>query len=322
MAKGVPSSIYDVGEMLGLEKGPLCRLIHSSVYNLFPKSAVFESNFLQVTKKGRWVSITNLPTVVTMGLTSTDPSLPLPNVLVMAKHRRTPGRREDLRQPTLELTRMLPLRYLRLSVRNARQRILRLQMVSRSDFFLQLHPDHPAVVFAFWARLADILECGLSIRHGLTPRRPRSRSSSSSSSSDEGLVKSVSKKVSGLVSQISGKTAKKKEMQRRASFLKEEKEAMRDLSSDLRVLFCDMPPPLLCARCKGHLSQSRLHRRSFSEERAPRGHSERSFLRHQLWTDRQRSCIWPQESPEWPQPSFRRPSSLATTTTTRRRRRH
>ncbi|XP_062837344.1 Golgi-associated RAB2 interactor protein 1A-like [Anolis carolinensis] len=319
MAKGTLSRIYDVGEQLGLEKGPLCRLIHSSVYNLFPNSDVFESNFLQVTKKGRWVSITNMPTVVTMGLTSTDPTLPLPNVLVMAKHRQTGTRGEDPRQPALELTRMLPLRYLRLSVRSTRQRILRLQMVSRSDFFLQLHPAHPGVVFAFWARLADILERGLSMRHSLhAPRRPGSRtsSSSSSSSSEEGLVRNVSKKVSGLVSQISGKSAKKKEMQRRASFLKEGKEEMRTLSNDLKVLFYDMPPPLVCALCKGRLSQSRLRRRSASEERVPGGHLERGLL-FRPWTDRQRSCLWPQETPGWPQPPLRRPSSLAITASRR-----
>lgn len=38
----------DVGKTLGLEGGLLCQLIRSPDYNLFPNSAVFESNFVQV----------------------------------------------------------------------------------------------------------------------------------------------------------------------------------------------------------------------------------------------------------------------------------
>nr|XP_060620284.1 Golgi-associated RAB2 interactor protein 1B-like [Anolis sagrei ordinatus] len=307
MAKEVSSGNYNIGEKLGLERGLLCQFIHSPVYNLFPRSAVFESNFIQVTKKGRWVDINNLPTVVTMGVTSTDPCLPLPNVLLMAKRRR-PHRGEDPRRPTLELTRMLPLRYLRLSVQSARQRILRLQMVTQSDFFLQLHPNHPSIVFTLWTRLTNILEHGLSIttkdpairiRHSLVPSRP-----CSSSSSDEGVMKSASKEMSGVVSQISGTTEKTKEIQRRMSFPKEEEEEMSALSNDLRMLFYDRPRPLVCAKCKGRLPKSHL-RRSASEEAAT--DSELNIL---PWTDRHSYGLWQQETPGWLQPLCRL-SSLA-----------
>ncbi|XP_008102543.2 Golgi-associated RAB2 interactor protein 1B-like [Anolis carolinensis] len=306
MAKGASGVNYDMGEELGLEKGLLCQFIHSPVYNLFPRSAVFESNFIQVTKKGRWVDINNVPTVVTMGVTSTDPCLPLPNVLLMAKRRR-PHRREDPKRPTLELTRMLPLRYLRLSVQSSRQRTLRFQMMTRSDFFLQLHPNHPSIVFALWTRLVNILEHGLSIttkdpairiRHSLVPSRP-----CSSSSSDEGMVKIISKEMSGVVSQISEKIEKEKEIQRRMSFQKEEEE-MSALSNDLRMLFYDMPRPLVCAKCKGRLPRSHL-RRSASEEAAT--DSEPNLL---PWTDRHSYGLWQQETPGWLQPLCRL-SSLA-----------
>lgn len=39
----------------------------------------------QVTKKGKQVDITNMPIHVTLGVTSSDPCLPLPNVLLMAR---------------------------------------------------------------------------------------------------------------------------------------------------------------------------------------------------------------------------------------------
>lgn len=49
MARGLfTDSIQDVGKALGLEGGLLCQLICSPDYNLFPNSAVFESNFIQV----------------------------------------------------------------------------------------------------------------------------------------------------------------------------------------------------------------------------------------------------------------------------------
>lgn len=40
------------GVHLGVEGGILCQLLRSPDYNLFPKSAVFESNFIQVLPAG------------------------------------------------------------------------------------------------------------------------------------------------------------------------------------------------------------------------------------------------------------------------------
>uniref|UniRef100_A0A8C5S068 Golgi associated RAB2 interactor 1A n=1 Tax=Laticauda laticaudata TaxID=8630 RepID=A0A8C5S068_LATLA len=163
-----------LGMALGLEGGMLCQLIRSPDYNLFPNSAVFESNFIQVggvTKKGKWMDITHTPTIVTLAVTSSDPCLPLPNVLLMANQRAPlqgiyPGSPRSC--PGLSLTasvalpRLLPLRYVRLSVHSASQRILRLQTVTKTVYYLQLHHKHPEAVFALWSRLTNILENGLS----------------------------------------------------------------------------------------------------------------------------------------------------------------
>uniref|UniRef100_A0A8C6YJN5 Golgi associated RAB2 interactor 1A n=1 Tax=Naja naja TaxID=35670 RepID=A0A8C6YJN5_NAJNA len=174
---------------LGLEGGMLCQLIRSPDYNLFPNSAVFESNFIQVagenqgvTKKGKWMDITHTPTIVTLAVTSSDPCLPLPNVLLMA-NQQAPLQRSLT--ASVALPRLLPLRYVRLSVHSASQRILRLQTVTKTVYYLQLHHKYPEAVFALWSRLTNILENGLStttkdpaipIRHCLVSSRSSSTS--------------------------------------------------------------------------------------------------------------------------------------------------
>ncbi|XP_025030355.1 protein FAM71F2-like [Python bivittatus] len=244
MARGAfAGSSPDAGKELGLEEGLLCQLIHSPDYNLFPNSAVFESNFIQVTKKGKWVDITNTPTIVTLGVTSSDPCLPLPNVLLMAKHR-TPLRRANTGSPRLslmDLTRLLPLRYVRLSVHSAPQRILRIQTVTKKVYYLQLHQEHPQAVFALWSRLTRILQKGLSIttkdptipiRHSLVS----SRSSSTSSTTFPGVMKRVGRKVSGVISQISRRPKQNQERPRRVSFQAQEQslEDISGLSNDIK----------------------------------------------------------------------------------------
>ncbi|XP_062435655.1 Golgi-associated RAB2 interactor protein 3-like isoform X3 [Rhea pennata] len=144
------------GMRLGVEGGQLCRLLRSPDYNLFPRSAVFESNFLQVTRTGSCVDIHNAATPVTLGVTSSDPCLPLPNVLVVARGSSPPER------PGLTLSRVLPLRLVQLSVPAGAGRLLRVRTVMGKVHYLCLHPGHPDAVFALWVRLAHILRHGLS----------------------------------------------------------------------------------------------------------------------------------------------------------------
>uniref|UniRef100_A0A8C4VIA5 Golgi associated RAB2 interactor 1B n=1 Tax=Gopherus evgoodei TaxID=1825980 RepID=A0A8C4VIA5_9SAUR len=156
------------GVHLGVEGGILCQLLRSPDYNLFPKSAVFESNFIQVTKQGNWVDIHNAPTLVTLGVTSSEPCLPLPNVLLIARLTVPLGPFPASSQwgghSVLSLgSRLLPLRYVRLSVQDSSRRLLRVQVVTGKVYYLRLHQAHPDAVFMLWSRLADILQRGLSI---------------------------------------------------------------------------------------------------------------------------------------------------------------
>uniref|UniRef100_A0A8C4VIK3 Golgi associated RAB2 interactor 1A n=1 Tax=Gopherus evgoodei TaxID=1825980 RepID=A0A8C4VIK3_9SAUR len=162
------TSLPPAGVHLGVEGGILCQLLRSPDYNLFPKSAVFESNFIQVTKQGNWVDIHNAPTLVTLGVTSSEPCLPLPNVLLIARLTVPLGPFPASSQwgghPVLSLgSRLLPLRYVRLSVQDSSRRLLRVQVVTGKVYYLRLHQAHPDAVFTLWSRLADILQQGLSI---------------------------------------------------------------------------------------------------------------------------------------------------------------
>uniref|UniRef100_A0A8C6YJ75 Golgi associated RAB2 interactor 1A n=1 Tax=Naja naja TaxID=35670 RepID=A0A8C6YJ75_NAJNA len=132
------------------------------------------------------MDITHTPTIVTLAVTSSDPCLPLPNVLLMLGVW-TPSRASFWSlTASVALPRLLPLRYVRLSVHSASQRILRLQTVTKTVYYLQLHHKYPEAVFALWSRLTNILENGLStttkdpaipIRHCLVSSRSSSTSS-------------------------------------------------------------------------------------------------------------------------------------------------
>ncbi|XP_034619336.1 protein FAM71F2-like isoform X2 [Trachemys scripta elegans] len=221
------------GVHLGVEGGILCQLLRSPDYNLFPKSAVFESNFIQVTKQGNWVDIHNAPTLVTLGVTSSEPCLPLPNVLLIARlavlGESPPGRAGQPQEPSMALSRLLPLRYVRLSVQDSGRRLLRVQVVTGKVYYLRLHQAHPDAVFTLWSRLADILQWGLSITtkdpsihipHSLVLSVGSSSTSSPAqlvpdsqlpSGASRSVVARMGKRLSGTLSHLSGATLGKME---------------------------------------------------------------------------------------------------------------
>ncbi|CAO2602966.1 Golgi-associated RAB2 interactor protein 1A [Lemmus lemmus] len=186
--RGLPPAVRDPGPgvELGVEDGLLCQLIHSPEFNLFSDSVVFESTFIQVTKQGNWMDAYEKSATMIIGVTSSVPSLPLPNVLLMANVTwphgpfstcNTPG------APVITLSRILPLKYVELQIYDYTQRILRVRTVTEKIYYLRLHEKHPQAVFQFWIRLVKILHKGLSITtkdpriqftHCLVPKIPNS----------------------------------------------------------------------------------------------------------------------------------------------------
>ncbi|KAM4856765.1 Golgi-associated RAB2 interactor protein 1A isoform 1-T1 [Urocitellus parryii] len=193
--RGLPPKVREPGPgvALGVENGLLCRLIHSPEFNLFSNSVVFESNFIQihvpgadfqVNKPTDWMDVWEGSTPIILGVTSSVPSLPLPNVLLMANVTWPQNQFSTWntpRVPVITLSRILPLKYVELQIYDRTQRILRLRTVTEKIYYLRLHDKHPEAVFQFWIRLVRILQKGLSITtkdpriqftHCLVPKMP------------------------------------------------------------------------------------------------------------------------------------------------------
>nr|XP_012329385.1 protein FAM71F2 [Aotus nancymaae] len=225
--RGFPPEVREPGPgvELGVENGLLCQLIHSPEFNLFSNSVVFESNFIQVTKPGNWKDVCERSTTVILGVTSSVPSLPLPNVLLMANVTwpqgpfstwNTPGD-----APVVTLSRLLPLKYVELRIYDRLQRILRVRTVTEKIYYLRLHEKHPETVFQFWIRLVEILQKGLSITtkdprieftHCLVPKMPTSSMETTPENSllstpqpSETLMLLAAEQTSGSFSWLSGK---------------------------------------------------------------------------------------------------------------------
>ncbi|XP_068943127.1 Golgi-associated RAB2 interactor protein 1A-like [Petaurus breviceps papuanus] len=186
--RGLPSIMVGEpypGVALGVEEGLLCQLLHSPEFNLFPNSAIFESNFIQVTKTEDWVDVEDRSTTVILGVTSSVPSLPLPNIFLMAKVTWPQGHlstwTKPINAPAITLSRIVPLKFVEIMIYDKSQRILRVRTVTEKIYYMKLHPKHPEAVFHFWIRLANILQKGLSIttkdprihvNHCLVPQNP------------------------------------------------------------------------------------------------------------------------------------------------------
>ncbi|XP_074171734.1 Golgi-associated RAB2 interactor protein 1A [Rhinolophus sinicus] len=127
----------------------------------------------EVTKLENWMDVREASTTVILGVTSSVPSLPLPNVLLMANVTWPQGPFSTWRKPgcapVVTLRRILPLKYVELKIYDRLQRILRVRTVTEKTYYLKLHEKHPEAVFQFWIRLVKILQKGLSI----TTKDPR-----------------------------------------------------------------------------------------------------------------------------------------------------
>uniref|UniRef100_A0A8C5KVR6 Golgi associated RAB2 interactor protein-like Rab2B-binding domain-containing protein n=2 Tax=Jaculus jaculus TaxID=51337 RepID=A0A8C5KVR6_JACJA len=187
--RGLPPAIRETGPgvELGVEDGLLCQLIHSPEFNLFSDSVVFESTFIQVTKQGNRMNNCEGSATIILGVTSSVPSLPLPNVLLMANVTWPQDQFSNWTTssvaPIITLSRILPLKYVELQICDRSQRILRVRTVTEKIYYLRLHDQHPQAVFQFWIRLVNILQKGLSITtkdpriqftHCLVPKIPSS----------------------------------------------------------------------------------------------------------------------------------------------------
>ncbi|XP_004428656.1 PREDICTED: protein FAM71B [Ceratotherium simum simum] len=138
-------------------------------YDIFKYAPMFESDFIQISKKGEVIDVHNRVRMVTVGIASTSPILPLPDVMLLARptkvceeHAR-PARptrgRGHKPMKTLELTRLLPLKFVKISIHDREKQQLRLKLATGRTFYLQLCPSSDARedLFCYWEKLVYLL---------------------------------------------------------------------------------------------------------------------------------------------------------------------
>ncbi|XP_049628773.1 Golgi associated RAB2 interactor protein 3-like [Suncus etruscus] len=194
---------YRATSVFNTSMGDLQRQLYKGgEYDIFKYAPMFESDFIQISKKGEVMDVHNRVRTVTVGIASTSPILPLPDVMLLARpakardehqgqaHTRpTKGRG---RKPTkaLELTRLLPLKFVKISVHDRQKQQLRLKLASGRTFYLQLCPSSDARedLFSYWEKLVYLL-------------RPSMESCSSTRTLQPGDVTTLDKT---MVSQLQG----------------------------------------------------------------------------------------------------------------------
>nr|XP_058915714.1 Golgi-associated RAB2 interactor protein 4-like [Kogia breviceps] len=157
---------------LGLFKstmGELQQQLHNGEYDVFKYAPIFESDFIQITKRGHVIDVHNCVCTVTVGIASTSPVLPLPDIMLLARRATGCEQHAEHSQPTkgkshkvaktLELTRLLPLKFVRISTHDRDKRQLRVKFATGRSFYLQLCAplDAQEDLFAYWEELIYLL---------------------------------------------------------------------------------------------------------------------------------------------------------------------
>ncbi|XP_076973627.1 Golgi-associated RAB2 interactor protein 4-like [Tamandua tetradactyla] len=149
--------------MFNMPMGKLQRHLSEGEYNMFKYAPVFESDFIQVTRRGEVIDMHNRIQIVTVGIVCTSPLLSLPDVMLLAqpvtrRGQTTQGRGHQA-EKTMELTRLLPLKLIRLSVHNREKQQLRLKFATGRSFYLQLCPNLDAQedLFVQWLKIIYLL---------------------------------------------------------------------------------------------------------------------------------------------------------------------
>ncbi|XP_060104393.1 Golgi-associated RAB2 interactor protein 5B-like [Heteronotia binoei] len=127
-------------------------------YPLFQSIAMFESSFIQVTRKGKQVFIHNNCNQAIVGIATTNPKLPLPNIMFIARPgvgRVSSGQHRE----ELMLTRLIPLKFVRISIHDSEKQLIKIKLINRRSYYLQLYSSTEDVkaLFDCWLSLIRLL---------------------------------------------------------------------------------------------------------------------------------------------------------------------
>ncbi|KAF4018680.1 hypothetical protein G4228_010039 [Cervus hanglu yarkandensis] len=150
-------------------RGKLQRQLRKGEYDIFKYAPIFESDFIQITKRGEVIDVHNRVRMVTVGIASTSPLLPLPDVMLLARpatgcddhagRGQTTKAKSRKAAKTLELTRLLPLKFVRISIHDREKQQLRLKFATGRSCYLHLCPplDSREDLFTYWEKLVYLL---------------------------------------------------------------------------------------------------------------------------------------------------------------------
>lgn len=156
--------------MFNTTMGKLQRQLQKGEYDIFKHAPIFESDFIQITRRGEVVDVHNHVRILTMGIVSTSPILPLPDVMLLARpatgweehvgHSRGTTGKSRQAAKTLELTRLLPLKFVRISIHDREKQQLRLKFATGRSCYLQLCSPRDTWddLFAGWENLVHLLQ--------------------------------------------------------------------------------------------------------------------------------------------------------------------
>uniref|UniRef100_H3AK30 Golgi associated RAB2 interactor protein-like Rab2B-binding domain-containing protein n=1 Tax=Latimeria chalumnae TaxID=7897 RepID=H3AK30_LATCH len=149
---------------MNLLTGELQKHLFNGEYDPFRQTPIFESDFIQVSKKGQLIDIHNHLNVVTLGILATCPTMSLPNIMLLAKPLCIPN---IMKCPTpvfihrrqVELSRLFPLKFVKLSVKDREKCQIKMRLANGRTFYLQLYasPEIEKEMFEKWERLISML---------------------------------------------------------------------------------------------------------------------------------------------------------------------
>ncbi|XP_016076818.1 PREDICTED: protein FAM71C [Miniopterus natalensis] len=158
-----------VQHMFRSSMGKLQRQLCKGTFAMFKRIPMFESDFIQISKRGDVIDVHRRMQMVTVGIAYTSSDLMIPDVMLLARpadscavsakgDRHTQGK-ELMSVKSLELTRLLPLKFVKLSVYSHEKKQLHLKLATGRSFYLQLcsPSDAKEDVFAHWEDLVFFL---------------------------------------------------------------------------------------------------------------------------------------------------------------------
>uniref|UniRef100_A0A8C9B7I1 Golgi associated RAB2 interactor protein-like Rab2B-binding domain-containing protein n=1 Tax=Phocoena sinus TaxID=42100 RepID=A0A8C9B7I1_PHOSS len=147
------------GGLFNTTMGKLQQQLRKGEYDMFKDAPVFESDFIQITKRGDLTDVHNCVCMVTVGITCSSPVLPLPDTMLLARWATGCEEHAEHGQAAKELTRLLPLTLVSISTHNREKQQLRVKFATGRSWYLQLCAplDVQEDLFTSWEELIYLL---------------------------------------------------------------------------------------------------------------------------------------------------------------------